>query len=875
MAILLVRVQAPAEGKSDETYLELAHVKKNNSLLQHVQQLAWDLLPGASQIHATYTDDEGDRCTLTEQTAKDAITFASPHKEIEDTVVLNVVIRVEWPEAAAVESQTPPPMMEAEGAPQLPVEAISEPAGYPGGETQPDIEQSAPEACETASPMQPDIEQSAPGACETASPVLSEAASSQPDPAEVEKLIQPPPVIRRVFQRDSAKKRPASEQEPSTLTHSAPDSPATSPQVAMRQPEESDSQLQSLRQQMEHATLRIEQASCEVEAARQEAVEAKLHAKAVEEQAEEDAKLHIEESMKYMQEAEEARRIARESENARQLSDEATLQAHEFNAEQALHIDGLQRTLADVQAARKEAEEAQQQALTLQVQSLEEEISHRMGAEYEAAKQTLEEAERRAEKLAADVHKLQQTLDEARNARKDHEEASHCALDCLQQQLEGERRAAEEGEEMKREAESRALRLEDEVHDLKNMLNDALEEKNATKDTLKEVEEMQQEAESRAECLADEIFILEGKLKEAEATTQRVQEVADSLLEELTAETDAKSEALSAAQRAQEDVDSLRQILETETDAKMEAVSAAQRAQEDAVCLRETLETETNAKTKTEVEKAKAVELAEAKAVQKAQAFELAVGLQKGLADETAARKEAEKSTKVVLGELQKARQDIETLNRELLKATERAANAEELASDMQRSEANMPRYSASVHMIEDCPLTLGIEAEEDAAARGDVTKELADLAASYGAQQAFRIGRIRLPASFSEVAPACARVAVKNTGAERWPQTTVIVHVEGDNFGLQVMALGVLEPGAVKEIEMDLAVNSKTEGQVTVPGHSQSRIYRPRHTMPQLAPRKLSEAREEVRSVWAIVDAATGARLGPLLVFEAAWNLP
>merc|ERR1719454_2847842 len=188
-----------------------------------------------------------------------------------------------------------------------------------------------------------------------------------------------------------------------------------------------------------------------------------------------------------------------------------------------------------------------------------------------------------------------------------------------------------------------------------------------------------------------------------------------------------------------------------------------------------------------------------------------------------AARQEAESKVHESQEALQAATSSVETLSHELAVAKERAAKAEQLASDMQRSKAAMPRYSASVHMIEDSPLTLGIEAEEDAAAHGDVTKEMADLVSSYGATQVFRVGRIRLPASFSEVAPACARVAVKNDGPTRWPQTSVIVHVDGDNFGLQVMALGVLEPGHTKEIEMDLAVAPRNSA-----AQQEKRIYRP-----------------------------------------------
>jgi hypothetical protein len=264
--------------------------------------------------------------------------------------------------------------------------------------------------------------------------------------------------------------------------------------------------------------------------------------------------------------------------------------------------------------------------------------------------------------------------------------------------------------------------------------------------------------------------------------------------------------------------------------------------------------------------------------------------LRKDLAAEKSCREEALASkaqADTAANELQKMKIDtlteanktgqleIEALREELARAMQKAVEAEKIAQAAQRSKADVPTLSASVHMIDDCPLTLGIEAEEDETARGEVTDEFSDVVASCGAKQAFRIGRVRLPATFSDVAPACARVVVINDGPHRWPQTTVIMNVEGEAFGVPVMALGVLEPGEKKEIEMDLEVCST----IDIPGQPQKRIYRPRtsaHNMPQLAPRFVAgETRPETRSFWAIVDAATGIRLGPLLVFEAVWDLP
>lgn len=220
----------------------------------------------------------------------------------------------------------------------------------------------------------------------------------------------------------------------------------------------------------------------------------------------------------------------------------------------------------------------------------------------------------------------------------------------------------------------------------------------------------------------------------------------------------------------------------------------------------------------------------------------------------------------------EKARMDASSACANLRQVQETQANLEAQLQEIRGSKASVPQFSASVHLAED-DLTLGIEAEEDVAARGDVTKELVDLVSSFGALQACRIGRVHLPAGFSEAAPVCANVVVKNEGEVRWPRTTVIINVDGDSFGLQVKALRALLPGEEEEIMMDLEVSSKEEAG----SPSQKRGYsRPRHSMPKLSPMlEIGEARPEARSVWAIIDAATGSRLGPLLVFEVLWDLP
>jgi len=74
--VLLLQVKTDC-GKEGQTYLDFDFITKNPSLLlPNVQQIAWDLLPGVSEIQASYMDGDGDRCTLTDQTASDALHFA-------------------------------------------------------------------------------------------------------------------------------------------------------------------------------------------------------------------------------------------------------------------------------------------------------------------------------------------------------------------------------------------------------------------------------------------------------------------------------------------------------------------------------------------------------------------------------------------------------------------------------------------------------------------------------------------------------------------------------------------------------------------------------------------------------------------------------
>lgn len=148
-------------------------------------------------------------------------------------------------------------------------------------------------------------------------------------------------------------------------------------------------------------------------------------------------------------------------------------------------------------------------------------------------------------------------------------------------------------------------------------------------------------------------------------------------------------------------------------------------------------------------------------------------------------------------------------------------------------------KFSAQVVSAE--PLVLGIEAEEEAVHHSYefYASELQDT----GCRQAFRVGRVRVPIHAGSV-PVCAKIKVENDGDAPWPQTAAAVLVSGDAFGCSLISLGSALPGQCSDLSMDLLVSAKAEPGIAT-------------------------------SMWAVVNAATGKPLGPLLVFEVAWTLP
>merc|ERR1711971_82257 len=84
-------------------------------------------------------------------------------------------------------------------------------------------------------------------------------------------------------------------------------------------------------------------------------------------------------------------------------------------------------------------------------------------------------------------------------------------------------------------------------------------------------------------------------------------------------------------------------------------------------------------------------------------------------------------------------------------------------AADQEMALSASPQISAKI--LCSSILFTGIEAWEDESARGDVTDELADFCQVAGASQAFRIGRVVLPAGFEDGLPVCATAVVSNNG--------------------------------------------------------------------------------------------------------------
>jgi len=142
--------------------------------------------------------------------------------------------------------------------------------------------------------------------------------------------------------------------------------------------------------------------------------------------------------------------------------------------------------------------------------------------------------------------------------------------------------------------------------------------------------------------------------------------------------------------------------------------------------------------------------------------------------------------------------------------------------------------------------LVLGIEAWEDADARGDVTSELGEVVASCQVSQVYRIGRMMISATedIATSVPVSARIKVMNDGEGSWPESVALMHKSGPSCDCSFVQLGALRPGEDEEIVMDLSVPVAS-------GVGTSRSL----------------------SVWTIAEGASGKPLGSALCFEVFWE--
>lgn len=203
-------------------------------------------------------------------------------------------------------------------------------------------------------------------------------------------------------------------------------------------------------------------------------------------------------------------------------------------------------------------------------------------------------------------------------------------------------------------------------------------------------------------------------------------------------------------------------------------------------------------------------------------------------ADLLAEREKAQASLQQAHQQLQEQSSQVDGLQHQLAAAATSARTAA-------RAEEPQQGPSASVA---GCELIVGVEVHEDEGGCGDVTEELGDIVVAQGARSAFRLGRVSLATTDAEVeAPVCAQVKILNDGAFKWPTTTALVCQAGPDFGVPLSPTGPLGVGEATEITLDLML--------------------PPHSEPL-----------QSRTSWALVDAATGRLLGPLLVLDAAWQV-
>lgn len=153
------------------------------------------------------------------------------------------------------------------------------------------------------------------------------------------------------------------------------------------------------------------------------------------------------------------------------------------------------------------------------------------------------------------------------------------------------------------------------------------------------------------------------------------------------------------------------------------------------------------------------------------------------------------------------------------------------------------PVTAPSAKIFASLDLTTGVEAQEAPGTRGDVTESCQAVLEQLGidVNQVFRVGQVIVPKGGPEV-PVSATFAILNDGEVAWPENTVIWHSSGSAMNFPGLALGALGPGEMAQVVMDLTVPIRNDWSFE-------------------------------QSAWAIVDAGTGRPLGPMLLLEVHWQ--
>jgi hypothetical protein len=887
MALLILKVVGP-DAAPKVIYRDFEHLNSNPALLlQDVRQAAREMAPGVARIKVTYTDDEGDICTLTEQTAMDAVTFATLQQDGHRCLSVSV--------SPAIGSQGIEVTSIDEANAHDSFESVNGLSSQDVLSSQPSVEASMLGNGLSSEPVseQPSVPVRVfrRAKHEVQGDVKGDAGSLYGFFAGMRAEKPGMEQVVRVFRRDSATpfqslKQRLSREELGNLcdgeggtspNEGSKEDPDTSPDVAPADTGAvcTDSQVEEKRREvvgMEVDTVATcseksvkdrtkedlawyveELQKCKQEA--QEQFEAAEEAKKLvhdilsEQRGQTAQKLEEDEAgkAKMAQELEEARlEIDKWAKRADQVTQDLETYKEQVQKELTRYADDVKTYQQEVHNQQQAAEEAKQ--LVNEILAAQNKVPP---ADFETMKQDLELCKQELSKAHKDVQEaLRQVHDaeqEASNAWKETKEALHQAQ-VAEEELLAARNETEEAMQRTFAAEARASSA---MNDVATATHQAHAAEEMASRTMLDLEQ----AMLQVQAAAEERSNAKNEIEHAMLQAREAKEDADSAKKEY-------EEAIRRAEAAMEEANNAR--METEEATRLihgaradaskaledteEAVRMAQAAKEEASSMRTKLEEAASqayaASEEANAAKKENEEILRAASRQSTHNEEMQTRFQAALLETEAQAKAAAKEAHEMRSSLTCAEHQVEALSVQLEVAIARGEAAEKAvaAQQAQKVKDASPLTQASA-IVQNCrPLTLAIEAQEDDAARGDFTSKFLDLVAKFKAQQAVRIGRVFV-SGLTSPAPVCSYVVVKNNGLVKWPETTVMVSVEGDNMGFPMMPLSSLDPGQTVEIEMDLMLPPKSDGPA------------------------------ETRSVWALTDAATGARLGPVFVLEAVWK--